>query len=75
MNLKDVILLLALSSPAALLAHTGHGHFENDDFLHYLTSQEHIIPALTSGVLLLGLIFFLKSRKGENIKAKKKNNA
>lgn len=75
MKIINAIILIVLLTPASLYAHAGHGHFENDGILHYLTSQEHVIPAISAGVLLLGLIFFLKNKKGIDVKAKEKDNA
>ncbi len=51
-------LLSLLCTPAALLAHGGHGTFSGHELAHYLTSPAHAIPV--AAVLVLVVAYLIR---------------
>jgi hypothetical protein len=60
--IKTLIFIIISLTSVELLAHPGHGNFEGNSILHYITSPFHILPFL----LLVGVVIFTLVQKHMN---------
>jgi hypothetical protein len=61
MKRMNLFFAALLATPAAALAHAGHGAFDGLSPAHYLSSPEHVIP-IALGVVLLGILAWRRAR-------------